>query len=566
MADFHFHGKVISRGAGRSAVGAAAYRSGEKLTNEKDGITHDYTKKSGVVHTEPIMLCENAPKEYQDRATLWNAVEDKATSKERIARDFDIALPVELNREEQIQLVRNYVNDNFVKAGMCADFAIHDKEDGNPHAHIMLTMRPIDENGKWEYVSQKVYICKDHNGTTAELSAAELKKENERGGTFEKQLPYFKNGKGKATYLTKHESENDPKYKDYIRVKGKNDPLKTKEDRKNPTIEKWDSNESFNKWRENWAAYQNREFEKKNLSVRVDHRSYEAQGIDKIPTKHLGNSSKAFERKGVASDNGNINREIKRLNERLTANRIMQSQTQKEISVIRDNIASPDRKEAIKISDNLYAAYLKEYPKINAQALKKVMQETAEKGNVYLLVRVDGQLRETTITVEKYRQAEREATRVEQQKTETRPKPAEPSRPQPQGGFAARRETMKQQETPQERPQIDVAYADKMAQQLAALRNEFVRERVAAKHDRSAGSRAEEVKQVFLDTVEKIPADHRQEALERMGKYQENPEAGRTTGRIELFKAHAEARNQLDIALKEQDKSHERSKEIERER
>lgn len=262
IADFHFHGKVISRGAGRSSVGAAAYRSGEKLTNEKDGITHDYTKKSGVVHSE-IILCENAPLEYQNREKLWNAVESVATSRERLARDFDVALPVELNREEQIQLVRDYVNDNFVKAGMCADFAIHDKGDGNPHAHIMLTMRPIDENGKWEYISQKVYICKDHKGNIAELTGNELERAKAEGATYEKHLPYFKNGKGKKTYLTKYEAENDPKYKDYVRVKGKADPLKTKEDRRNPTIEKWDSKESFNKWRENWAAYQNREFEKK---------------------------------------------------------------------------------------------------------------------------------------------------------------------------------------------------------------------------------------------------------------------------------------------------------------
>jgi MobA/MobL family. len=120
MADYHFHGQVISRGQGRSAVAASAYRSGEKLLNEK----------GGVVSTE-IMLCDNAPLEYMNRSVLWNAVEKVSSSKERIAREFDIALPIELDREEQVSLVRNYVIDNFVKVGMCADIAIHDKLDGN---------------------------------------------------------------------------------------------------------------------------------------------------------------------------------------------------------------------------------------------------------------------------------------------------------------------------------------------------------------------------------------------------------------------------------------------------
>ena len=127
MAIYHLHANIISRAKGRSAVAAAAYRAGEKIHNYSDGITHDYTRKSGVVHTE-ILLPENASKEYFDRLTLWNAVEKSEKRKDsQTARDLDIALPVELNLDEQIDLMREYISENFVSKGMCADFAIHDK-------------------------------------------------------------------------------------------------------------------------------------------------------------------------------------------------------------------------------------------------------------------------------------------------------------------------------------------------------------------------------------------------------------------------------------------------------
>ena len=138
MAIYHCNCKIISRGQGRSAVGAAAYRSGEKITNEYDGITHDYTKKSGVVYAE-IMLPEHAPQEWKDRSTLWNEVERiEKGSRAQLAREYEVALPREISREEQIQLVRDFVQENFVNKGMCADIAVHDKGDGNPHVHILL--------------------------------------------------------------------------------------------------------------------------------------------------------------------------------------------------------------------------------------------------------------------------------------------------------------------------------------------------------------------------------------------------------------------------------------------
>ena len=147
IAIYHCSIKIISRGKGKSAVAAAAYRSGEKLINDYDGVIHDYTRKSGISHTE-ILLPAHAPPEFADRSTLWNAVEKIEKAKNsQLAREIELAIPKELSEKEQLALVREYVKQNFVSAGMCADIAIHDKKDGNPHAHILLTMRPIEQDG-----------------------------------------------------------------------------------------------------------------------------------------------------------------------------------------------------------------------------------------------------------------------------------------------------------------------------------------------------------------------------------------------------------------------------------
>ena len=172
IAIYHWNIGIVSRGKGKSAVAAAAYRSGEKLTNEWDGMTHDYTRKGGVVHTE-IMLPPHAPPSFSDRSTLWNSVElyEKAGNAQ-LAREIDAALPIELSREEQIRLVREYCSSQFVSRGMCVDFAIHDTDSGNPHCHIMLTMRPLDERGTWAAKSKKEYDL-DENGERMLLHSLE---------------------------------------------------------------------------------------------------------------------------------------------------------------------------------------------------------------------------------------------------------------------------------------------------------------------------------------------------------------------------------------------------------
>lgn len=258
IAIYHCSIKIISRGKGKSAVAAAAYRSGEKIKNDYDGVQHDYTNKQGITHAE-IILPPHAPPEFAKRSVLWNSVEQIEKSKNsQLAREIEIAIPRELSAEQQISLVREYVKDNFVSAGMCADFAIHDKEDGNPHAHIMLTMRPLEADGGWGAKSKKEYIT-DKNGE---------------------------------------------------RVKLKNGNFKT---RKIDTVD-WNNPDKAELWRSAWAEISNKYLADNEISERIDHRSFERQGIEQIPSIHLGVAASQMERKGIITERGNINREIKAQN------------------------------------------------------------------------------------------------------------------------------------------------------------------------------------------------------------------------------------------------------------
>lgn len=262
MADsFHFSISMISRGKSKSAVASAAYISCEKLTNEWDGVTHDYHNKKGLLHSE-IFLSENVPKEFQDRSFLWNSVElNEKASNAQLARNFIIALPKELSVEENKKLITNFIQENFVSKGMIVDLAIHgesDEENNNIHAHIMTTLRPINEKGEWQSKSKKEYILDDEGNKILN-----------------------KNGKPKTRKIE---------------------------------LTDWNNRGNAEKWRESFAALCNLYLEKNNLEKRVDHRSFERQGKEEIPTIHMGASASALERKGIETDKGNINREIKKHN------------------------------------------------------------------------------------------------------------------------------------------------------------------------------------------------------------------------------------------------------------
>lgn len=155
MAIYHMQAKVVSRGSGRSAVAASAYMSCSRMYNDYDGIQHDYTRKQGLIYQE-VMLPPMAPSKWNDREQLWNAVEENEKTKDsRLAREFVVALPVELDKGSNISLLQDFIKKNFVNMGMCADFAIHDTDGHNPHAHILLTVRPLNENGTWQYKTEK---------------------------------------------------------------------------------------------------------------------------------------------------------------------------------------------------------------------------------------------------------------------------------------------------------------------------------------------------------------------------------------------------------------------------
>lgn len=254
MAIFHLSIKIISRGKGKSAVAAAAYRAGELIKSEYDGIINDYTRKGGVVHTE-ILLPSRAPAKYADRASLWNAVELGERNKNaQLAREIELALPVELTLAQNREMVRRYCQRQFVDKGMCADICFHDKKDGNPHAHVLLTLRPIAPDGSWAAKSKKEYIT-DRSGE---------------------------------------------------RILLPNGAYKT---RKEPTVD-WNEPTKAEEWRAAWADAVNTTLERQGVEERIDHRSFARQGKEEIPTVHLGVAATQMERKGIATGRGDTNREI----------------------------------------------------------------------------------------------------------------------------------------------------------------------------------------------------------------------------------------------------------------
>ena len=300
MAIYHLEAKVVGRGAGRSAVAASAYLSCSRLYNDYDGIQHDYTKKQGLVWQE-VFLPEYAPQEWQDREKLWNAVEKVETAKDsRLAREFVVALPIELSREQQIELLQDFIREQFVSDGMCADAAIHDTDGHNPHAHILLTVRPLDERGKWQYKTEKEYLCM-RNGEERGFTAAEFKSAQNDG--WEKQYPY-KVGK-KKVYMTPSAAEAQEL------IRADKHPKSTRYGRQNPISERWNSEELLVSWRVAWADVTNRYLESAGREERIDHRSNAARGLDEIPTIHEGVTVQALERKGIVSDRCEMNRQIR---------------------------------------------------------------------------------------------------------------------------------------------------------------------------------------------------------------------------------------------------------------
>ena len=261
MAIYRLSIKIFSRGKGASAVAKSAYRAAELIKSDYDGREHDYTRKRGVIHKE-ILLPEHAPLEYADRAVLWNAVEKaEKNDNAQLARELELALPVELTREQNIELAREFVQRHFVSVGMCADVCVHYAKKNNPHAHVMLTMRPFNEDGEWGAKSRKEYIL------------------NSRGE----------------------------------RIKLPSGEFKT---RKICSID-WNEQTKAEEWRAAWSDAVNAALEKENHTARVDHRSYKRQGVDIIPQVRMGVAATQMERRGIRTELGDKNRAIAVTNQQL---------------------------------------------------------------------------------------------------------------------------------------------------------------------------------------------------------------------------------------------------------
>lgn len=261
VESFHFNISICKRGKGKSAVASAAYISCENIKNEWDGVTHKYENKKGLLYSE-IFLPDHVPIEFKDRKFLWNSVElnEKAINSQ-LARNFIISLQPSLSLEENKRMLFDFIEENFTSKGMIVDLAIHDGSDegnNNIHAHIMTTMRPINEKGEWQAKSKKEYLF------------------DEKGNPI-----LTKSGKQKTRKIE---------------------------------LTDWNDRGNAEKWRESFARICNMYLEKNGIEKQVDHRSYERQGKDEIPTIHLGASASALERKGIQTDKGNINREIKKHN------------------------------------------------------------------------------------------------------------------------------------------------------------------------------------------------------------------------------------------------------------
>ena len=253
MASVHYKLSIIKRSAGRSSVAAAAYRAAEKIIDRRTGLEHDFTRKNGVVHTE-ILLPVHAPQNFMQREVLWNAVEQVERQKNaQLARHLEVGLPIELDRAAQITLIREHVQQHYVDHGMCADICVHDKGDGNPHAHVMFTMRPLEPDGSWGAKSKKEYML-DRSGQRILLDSGE-----------------WKSKKVSATG--------------------------------------WDEQSNAELWRDNWGREVNRAYERHGIEQAIDMRSYQRQGVILEPTQHMGPELTNLERKGVVSGRGTANRE-----------------------------------------------------------------------------------------------------------------------------------------------------------------------------------------------------------------------------------------------------------------
>ena len=307
MAIFHYTVKIVGRSKGKSIISASAYLNGDVMKNEETGRISYYTSKREVVYTS-LLMCENAPQEWLNvpaenirrfqksvrykradnkdaalekfkltfqKQRLWNEVlKIEKTSDAQLGRSFEFSLPKEWSRQEQIEYTTDYIQKNFIDKGMCADWSIHDKGDGNPHVHLLVTMRPFNPDHSWGNKEVKDWdFVRDANGNiVVDESHSDWwqdKKNPDRHGI---RIPVLdENGNQKVG------ARNRKQWKRVLTdATGWNDP-------KNCEL-----------WRSEWAKVCNAHL---SVEQRVDHRSYARQGKLEIPTIHEGADARKIDEK-----------------------------------------------------------------------------------------------------------------------------------------------------------------------------------------------------------------------------------------------------------------------------
>ncbi len=334
MALFHFTVTQTKRSKGQSAIASAAYRSGEKLYSEYYGEYSDYTRKRGVICSD-ILLPPHAPKEYADRQTLWNAVEKAERGKNaQLAYSFEISLQNEFSLEENIALAREFLFREFVSRGMTVDVSFHEKEceDGgtpNPHFHFLCPIRPMEQDGTWGIKQRREYV---------------LDEEGNR----------IRDANGKYVFNAV------------------------------PTTD-WGSPETLEHWREAWAEMCNAKFAEKGLDVRIDHRSYERQGVDLLPTIHEEATVRAMEKKGIRTEKGEFNRWIKATNAVIKDIRKKISLLFDWITEIKAELAKPQTPDLVSLLNDYYTQR-----KAGAYSQKGKISNLKEMNETYNYLRANG--------------------------------------------------------------------------------------------------------------------------------------------------------------------------------
>lgn len=351
MAIYHMSIKNISRAKGKTAIAAAAYRAGTTLQDQETGITHSYTKKTEVAYTE-IILPEHAPEEYRNREILWNEVQKVETQdRARLAREWEVAIPNELDLDQAKTLIRNF-GESLVKEGMCIDLAIHWKN-GNHHAHIMGTTRPIGKDGKWASKERKGYKL-DAKGN--KIPVIDPKTGKQKIGA-----------RGRKMWQRETIQCND-----------------------------WNRREKVEEWRKRWADCCNKYLAREQ---QIDHRSYERQGITQLPTVHEGYAARLMEQRGTVSDLCQLNRSIVAYNH-ITA---LYSKSKQELKLLEQEIAKakePDFRELRLDGCRLAEELLHKYG--NKWAEKRALEDF-ERETQYRQSYIDMFVQEIKETEEKYK-------------------------------------------------------------------------------------------------------------------------------------------------------------------